>query len=1005
MAKLKAKESSNEELMNLLLEKYKEDLRPKAGILERVLAPLTGIGSGIDAYYDARFEDQNAGAFNVLKNYLTNVTQGFKTAATGKRYEDRIQGASELLDKTSPYYRQNVTNPWVRGGVDIAAGIATDPTSYLTVGISGLADDAIRLGVKSISKSIGKEAASKVGRELVGETLEGATRKLSETYGDDIASKFFDTVNTKFGKSANKQAVKIAGAKVTENPVAVGAVKYTQNPALAIGDAGKAATKTLAPNLYRNLLDIFNQPKGLAEMGYTDMGTTLTNYLRKKGSIDRVTTEKLASSGFLEEYAKLTPEQKEIFGKVVQSGEVPQEMQGAFSKYKEIQDVMNTQRTAAGLENLPGEQTYISQSNPEGYKPQFVTDYMSKDVDAQALQRIMDNPKFKKEAAQGFVKKETLDQLTKREGYDLAKMYGFGELGQDILGEGATKQRVFDTIEEAEAAGVVYGKDWLPNIYRQTRRQNEQLLGMEFASKMVNTTDDAGNAMFVKSPTGNLTSPVVIPQVGTFYTDPRVAKVASDYLGQIKSKNGLDNIFKGVDKIMSSWKGLVTAKGPNVITYHIRNALDDAVRMVLGGHDITKFPINSKIALELVNFGDDALKMGAEKASQKYMSGAVSKYYKELGIKADNPIVDLWEKTIKSGAFSDITQTGSEAMNDIPRFVESLTKTDQKLSTKINRAIDDIFTVNGNLPKREQIARLSQFVDSFRKTKSTSAAANSVKETLFNYSELSPVEKQVFKNIFPFYSFMKNNLSFYANLFANDPKKVSLYANFLEGLESGTSSQYAEDYENLPDYMKDTLTLATGKDDKGNLNVISNIGLGIEQLNDLPINKEGLGDFAGNMNPLLKVLIEQATGKSFFYDKDILDINEGDKYKNYPELLKQMIGYNESEITPKSGDPYTKRTVSPEDRYALENTPFLSTLNRYIQRASNLSSGEKNDIIGELKKMFIPGTLSEQNPEKLKSAQEKTKYDDLYRKLRELGLADAFTKYFISDSVKEQLTK
>lgn len=1005
MAKLKAKASSNEELMNLLLEKYKEDLRPRAGLLERILAPISGIGSGIDAYYDARFQDQDASAFNVLKNYLTNVKQGFQTAATGKKYEDRLEGASELLDKTSPWYKQNVTNPRARGAVDVLSGILTDPTTYVGAGVVGLADDAIKAGTKAIAKNVGKDAAAKISREIAGETLEGATKKLSQTYGEEVANKFFDTVNTKFGKSANKQAVKVGGVKVTENPLAVGVVKYGLNPFAGVGAAAKTATKTLAPDLYRNLLDVFNQPRGLAEMGYTEMGTNLTDYLRRKGSINRLTTEKLASSGFLEEYAKLTPEQKEMFGRVVQSGEVPQGMEKAVSKYGEIQDAMNIQRTAAGLENLPGEQTYISQANPEGYKPEFITEYMSRDMDPMAIQKIVSSPKFQKEAAKGFIKKETLDELTRREGYDLAKMYGFGELGQDILGEGATKKRVFDTIEEAEAAGVVYGKDWLPNIYRQTRRQNEQLLGMEFAKNMVNTTDDAGNAIFVKSPTANLTSPVVIPQVGTFYTDPRVAKVASEYLGQIKSKSGLDNIFKGVNKMMNTWKGLVTAKGPNVITYHVRNALDDAVRMILGGHDITKFPVNNKIALELVNFGDDALKMGAEKAAQKYKGGAVAKYYQELGLNPDNAIIDLWEKTIKSGTFSDITQTGSEAMGDVPRFIEELTKTDQKLSTKINRAIDDIFTVNGNMPKREQIARLAHFVDSFRKTKSTSAAANAVKETLFNYSELSQVEKGVLKNIFPFYSFMKNNLAFYANLFANDPKKVSLYNNFLEGLESGTSSQYSEDYQNLPDYMKDTLTLVRGQTPEGELKTISNIGLGIEQINDLPINKEGLGDFAGNMNPLLKMLIEQATGKSFFYDKDILDINEADKYKNYPELLQQMLGYNESEVTPKGGEPYTKRTMAPGARYTLENTPFLSTLNRYLQRASNLSSGEKNDIIEELKKMFIPGTLSEQNPEKLKSAAEKTKYDDLYKRLRELGLADAFTKYFISDSIKEQLTK
>ena len=85
-----------------------------------------------------------------------------------------------------------------------------------------------------------------------------------------------------------------------------------------------------------------------------------------------------------------------------------------------------------------------------------------------------------------------------------------------------------------------------------------------------------------------------------------------------------------------------------------------------------------------------------------------------------------------------------------------------------------------------------------------SEAYRKVSEALFDYSHLTPFEQEYMKRLFPFYTFMKNNLIFQAKSFFERPQQYGkLYRSYKYYTEDMTGMQL----EDLPNYMTDNLWL------------------------------------------------------------------------------------------------------------------------------------------------------------------------------------------------------
>lgn len=1014
MAKLRSSKSAtgNDELLKALAEKYAEETKPRVGVLSRLLAPIVGIGSGLDAYYDARFGDRNASVGNVLKNYGTNVLQGFQTFATGKQYEDKQQQLSDILDKTSLSFRQGLgKSKFARSALDIAGGIVTDPLTYVTFGAGGLTDDAVKAGAKGLSKFIPKGAgtADDFIKPLVGRTIDDATKEIASKLGQEAADSFYTKALNKMGKSANSGALKVFGQKVTEDARIVEPLKRVTNPFQLGGDLINEGSKRFAPKLRSDFLQVFNPEQAYREAGMSGVAEHLNKFQREMGATSRKSLAELAGTELPELYKQLSKKEKSSLGKMIEKTssimglvDIPEgasdNMKKFLESYARMQEGKTAQLAEAGFKTLgPESMTYISRPT-EGYRPQFIDNVLSRELDADTIAKVRNSKSVLNEIERnGYVKADTLRKAIGEQYFGALKKFDLGELGEAVRGDGATYKRVLDTIAQGEELGIVYKDDWMNTIFKQTQRQNEQLIASKAIDDLTKLTDDAGEQIFRNEPVGAFTTPVKVPianETMTLYTDSRIAKLAEDYLARFGKEEPMNEMLGAFDKVLGLWKGWVTGLGPNMITYNIRNAIDDTVRMIVGGHDVTKLADDYLLAKDVVDYGNLVERIGRDEAKKVFSSKRVDDFMKSVGAKGG--VDDLWDYTISNNVFSDIGQLESQAMGGRRTALKQLIG--ENLSTK--EKVMNAATLGGVLPAREQMSRIAHFADSWRRTGSREAGVEAVKNTLFNYQDLTKGE-QGLKRLIPFYSFVKNNMKFYLETLTNNPERLAKYKNVLDGLQSGfIGATGEEEWNAMPDHMKEEFSLPLGIKD-GNLQVLSNVGLSMEGLNQLDPEKF----VSQNLNPLLKNAIEYSTGKNMYQGRDIIDIDSGERYKNYPEAIKKLLGYREIPGVSKDGREYTSRTLAPYAKYTAENLIFLSQLNRLIERTSGLSSGDKDAILQTLTKMGMPGTISEQNIESAKSRKEKEAMDPLYELLKRKGIGKTYERFYIPTGIKEGLLK
>jgi len=1083
--------NSQDALLRQLMEEYGRQTTPKVGGLQRLLAPLTGIGSGIDAYHDARFEQGDSGLLNVLKNYGQNILQGFGTLASGTNYED-IEGASALLDKLNPGYKNSAIGGSAVGriGVDIAAGLLTDPTTYFSFGAASLADDVIKGGLRAAGLSA--KGAKKLLPKLSGSTLTDANKILVKELGADIADKFYVNIMQNVGKSTAKSgALKLLGETISESKPVVKGAKALISPLGGAMDALDWGSKKFTPGLRANLLDTFDPVQGAIEGGHGAQAANFLKFNRESSSIYMGILGELRDADLLETFNKLGDDEKAKMAKLIeatketaftsfQAGElikikpeiikalkeyagsrrdiiyesldedqkplldpllnkikelggepvtdkqlsklfdntignytdktgqllsipegVSEEGKTFLSRYFEFERGKINRMKELGLPTLdPKQMGYISRM-PAGYRQKALKSTLKNAGMEDTYNKILDN-KFVKRDLEKFkyVKRETLQSVLNENELEAFKRYDPGMLGEMISGGGATKARKYLTREQAEAAGIVYGDNPLEEIYTQSVRQEEQILAADFAQRMVQDEE-----AFSKVAKGKMRTPVTVPGVGTYYTDKHMAKIAEDYIQKYTTEEGINKLLSGFDQIQRTWKKWVTGMGPNAPAYHLRNLLDDNIRLIVDGADITKLPGDYMIAMDIFKYEDLMNKVGKEEALKQIDQSRAAKFLKEVGIKADNPLEELWQRSIKSGTYSDVSKSVTEMHMGKPREVVKAIGLDKKEGAidKAQSGAEDIMTLGGKLPQREQATRMATYFNNWRKEGVESAGIDAVQRVNFNYNELTKVEKEVFRRVIPFYGFVKNNLRFYMDMLKDNPEKLGRFYNVYEGLQSGSQSKYGEDWEAMPDYVKNTLSIPFGESKDGELKYLTGMNLGIENLNDLPIGEEGLRNAAGNLSPELGMILELMSGKEFFRGEDIVEGNQGYNYENRSELLKKLMNYQKYPVQLKDGREYEKQTVSPTFRYFLENTPFLSTVNTFAGRAASVK--DKGKAAENLTNMFFPGRINIGRVDDAKERIKRKQEEDLYKLLQKKGLADVYRSFYIPEGLREQLLK
>lgn len=211
---------------------------------------------------------------------------------------------------------------------------------------------------------------------------------------------------------------------------------------------------------------------------------------------------------------------------------------------------------------------------------------------------------------------------------------------------------------------------------------------------------------------------------------------------------------------------------------------------------------------------------------------------------------------------------------------------------------DAVIPLTGGFGKSiEDIMKISNGLAVFRRTGSLSDARRVADVTLFDYDNLTRIEKQVFRNLIPFYTWNSKNIALQADLLVNYPGRYNTFVKLTKALES--------DYEayELPEYYGNRWIIHAGLG-----KVLAGARTGPEAAVEwMTKGPAGIGSMT---HPLLKSLIEIMGKESLYYGVPFDRITRTNDYAKMPDIIKRAVGYAEDVI-----DPQTGKVLPPQIGY------------------------------------------------------------------------------------------
>ena len=202
----------------------------------------------------------------------------------------------------------------------------------------------------------------------------------------------------------------------------------------------------------------------------------------------------------------------------------------------------------------------------------------------------------------------------------------------------------------------------------------------------------------------------------------------------------------------------------------------------------------------------------------------------------------------------------------------------------------------------ENEARIMLWLDEIAHGVDPRSAADTVGEFLFNYGEVSAVERDFFRRVIPFYTFTRKNVELQAKMLRTNP---GLVLNQVKPFRQRDSEK-----EMMVKWEAESLGIRLNKDGK-TVQIIQGVDLPIKNISTLWAG--GLGPTGrrifGMVSPLVKVPIEAMFGRDAFTGGDLKRIHGPAlgrvlDSKHTPKALKNWMGFKK-EIDPAGRPTYT----------------------------------------------------------------------------------------------------
>jgi hypothetical protein len=351
---------------------------------------------------------------------------------------------------------------------------------------------------------------------------------------------------------------------------------------------------------------------------------------------------------------------------------------------------------------------------------------------------------------------------------------------------------------------------------------------------------DSNNYSFIKDSGDYLEG--VSQDIGGKYVVTKAAKEKLDRYKSIAADENSKAFLKAFDTAQSFWKRAALFSIP----YHLRNDLGAKFNNWIGGMsmgDITKYSaIADKDVYKAVINGKEV---------------PLYREFRQQGLGSS------------SQSAVEFARRGEDFEKTIERSVKKQSKLDGTLK---GRAKAELSELKNPLNAFETSRDFGDFIDQTnrfaayrwareKKGMSANEAAKFVKETQFDYTNITNFERDFMTRAVPFYRWMRNNIPYQINQFIKDPRKYS-YTN---KLRLNAQENAGIDEENVPDWMKESFALPVYSDGQGKGKML---GLNLP-LSDLTRLSQPGKTALDAVSPLIKSPAELALNRNFFYNSPI----------------------------------------------------------------------------------------------------------------------------------------
>jgi hypothetical protein len=322
----------------------------------------------------------------------------------------------------------------------------------------------------------------------------------------------------------------------------------------------------------------------------------------------------------------------------------------------------------------------------------------------------------------------------------------------------------------AEHGGVKKFEDNpLTAISRRAVEAESDVATKHYVDRVLKLRDDSGNRLFYTADEvqkNKLTLPKdwveeKVPGVGVVHAPREIMGEVKKAQELLVNDQHLKTFIDGLDRWMALWKGYATVPLPFGLGFHERNAIGNVFLNWLA--DISPGSPAYARAAKIQHLIGKGRKEGDV---LRFLSGEDRRLVEEA----------RQHDVIGEGFYGFDLPKNQDVAVHVPFKQASKAEKRRRVLAKSNPLSTDNALIAGGRKfgsAIEENARLAHFIEMRQRYGSAAEAARSVRKYLFDYSDLTATERQVFKRGMAFYTFTRKNLPVQVGALLRTPGKFS----------------------------------------------------------------------------------------------------------------------------------------------------------------------------------------------------------------------------------------